>query len=76
VDDVEHFFRVVRAGFSQRRKQLHNSLAAGLRLGPRVVTRALHEAGIDPRRRAERLSVEDWRRVTKALKQLARDFQD
>jgi len=60
VPDVEWFFAVVRAGFSQRRKQLRNSLAAGLGLPPERVEAALQRAGIDPHRRAETLSLEEW----------------
>jgi len=67
VDDVERFFEVVRAGFSQPRKQLRNSLAAGLRLEPSFVAGALREAGLDPRLRAERLGLEDWVRVMQVL---------
>ena len=53
-------FRVVRAGFSQRRKQLRNSLSAGLRLQPHQTESVLRGAGIDPKRRAETLSLEEW----------------
>lgn len=63
VDDVAEFFRVVRAGFCQPRKQLRNSLAAGLQLEPRIVEEALRELGLDPRLRAENLRLEDWARV-------------
>ena len=58
--DERRFFRVVRAGFGQRRKQLRNSLRAGLGIPAEVVEGALEEAGIDPRRRAETLSLEEW----------------
>ncbi|MFO7635285.1 MAG: 16S rRNA (adenine(1518)-N(6)/adenine(1519)-N(6))-dimethyltransferase RsmA [Caldilinea sp.] len=54
------FFAVVRAGFSQKRKQLHNSLAAGLHLDKDAVQHWLDEAGIDPARRAETLSLDEW----------------
>jgi len=54
------FFRVARAGFAQRRKQLRNALAAGLGLPGPAVTAALQAAGIDPRRRAETLSLAEW----------------
>ncbi|MFW6136410.1 MAG: 16S rRNA (adenine(1518)-N(6)/adenine(1519)-N(6))-dimethyltransferase RsmA [Chloroflexota bacterium] len=68
-DQIDTFFTVVRAGFSQRRKQLHNSLSAGL--GERVskydAADRLEEAGVDPRRRAQSLSVEEWIDVTRAL---------
>ena len=62
---AEHpaFFRVVTAGFAQRRKQLINTLASGLRLERTVVTAALERAGIAPTERAERLTVADWVRV-------------
>jgi 16S rRNA (adenine1518-N6/adenine1519-N6)-dimethyltransferase len=59
-DEIGPFFKVVRAGFAQRRKQLRNSLAHGLGLSPQLVTRAMSGAGIDPRRRAQTLSVAEW----------------
>jgi 16S rRNA (adenine1518-N6/adenine1519-N6)-dimethyltransferase len=67
VEDPTGFFRVVRAGFSQRRKQLRNSLAAGLGRPPDEVAVRLTEAGVDPRRRAQTLSLEEWARVTRVL---------
>jgi 16S rRNA (adenine1518-N6/adenine1519-N6)-dimethyltransferase len=61
------FFRVARAGFGQRRKQLRNALAAGLdRPGPEVDA-ALDAAGIDGRRRAETLSLTEWGSLCAAL---------
>lgn len=57
------FFRVVRAGFSQKRKTLRNSLSASLGLSPATVEEALEQAGVDPRRRAETLSLIEWARV-------------
>ncbi len=54
------FFRVARAGFSQPRKQLHNALAAGLALAPSAVAAWLAAADIDPRRRAETLTLTEW----------------
>ena len=64
---ADAFFRVVRAGFSQRRKQLRNTLAAGLRLPPDEVAAKLKAADVDPRRRAQTLSLEEWGRVARAL---------
>ncbi len=61
------FFRVVRAGFSQKRKTLRNSLSAGLGLSPAEVEAALAQAGIDPRRRAQTLSLPEWARVAALL---------
>ncbi|ACZ38274.1 16S rRNA (adenine(1518)-N(6)/adenine(1519)-N(6))-dimethyltransferase RsmA [Sphaerobacter thermophilus] len=54
------FFTLVRAGFSQRRKRLANALADALDLPKSVVGERLTAAGIDPDRRAETLSVEEW----------------
>jgi 16S rRNA (adenine1518-N6/adenine1519-N6)-dimethyltransferase len=67
VDDVERFFRVVRGGFAQRRKQLRNTLASTLHLEPQNVEEALGAHGIDHRRRAETLSIEAWGLVYQAL---------
>jgi 16S rRNA (adenine1518-N6/adenine1519-N6)-dimethyltransferase len=54
------FFRVVQAGFSERRKQLHNALARGLHQKNEDVRAWLLAAEIDPSRRAETLSIEEW----------------
>ncbi len=56
----EQFFRVARAGFGQRRKQLRNSLASGLSAPPPQAEAWLRAAGIDPQRRAETLTIEEW----------------
>jgi 16S rRNA (adenine1518-N6/adenine1519-N6)-dimethyltransferase len=57
------YFRVVRAGFSQRRKTLRNSLSGGLALPAGQVEQALKRAGVNPRRRAETLSLDEWAAV-------------
>lgn len=62
----EAFFRVVRAGFSQKRKQLKNNLR-GLGLSDEAIAAALEEAGVDGRRRAETLTVEEWGKLVKLL---------
>lgn len=59
----DSFFRLVQAGFSQRRKQLHNSLTHGLHRKNVEVQDWLLAANIDPSRRAETLSIEDWLRL-------------
>jgi 16S rRNA (adenine1518-N6/adenine1519-N6)-dimethyltransferase len=63
VEDVDSFFEVVRAGFAQRRKQVRNTLSAELVLPTGEVEQALNRAGINPRRRAQTLSIEEWARV-------------
>lgn len=64
---AEPFFRVARAGFSSPRKQLRNALAHGLEVSTQVAARVLERAGVDPRRRAQTLSLEEWRRVFEAV---------
>ncbi len=66
--DVEacRFFDVARAGFSQPRKQLRNSLASGLQIAPAAVEGWLAVAGIDPKRRAETLSLAEWAALARA----------
>lgn len=67
VEDVASFFEVVRAGFAHRRKQLRNTLSAELALAPSQVEQALSRAGINPRRRAQTLSLEEWARVWREM---------
>jgi len=61
------FFHVVRAGFGQRRKMLRNALSAGLGSPPARVEEALIRAGVDPHRRAETLSLEEWAELVRQL---------
>lgn len=61
--EMETFFRLARAGFSQKRKTLRNALAGGLGVEPAAAERLLIAADIDPRRRAETLSLEEWGRL-------------
>jgi 16S rRNA (adenine1518-N6/adenine1519-N6)-dimethyltransferase len=58
---LESFFRLAKAGFSQKRKNLRNSLAGGMHWSSSQAEAILAKAGIDPRRRAETLSIEEWR---------------
>jgi 16S rRNA (adenine1518-N6/adenine1519-N6)-dimethyltransferase len=63
VPSARAFFETVRAGFSAPRKQLRNSLAQGLAAGTQQAAGLLQQAEIDPRRRAETLSIEEWGRL-------------
>ncbi|MGD9147824.1 MAG: hypothetical protein PVI80_19825, partial [Anaerolineae bacterium] len=65
--DETKYFRVVRAGFSQKRKTLRNSLSAGLGLSTASAGALLEEAGVDARRRAQTLSLEEWAAVAETL---------
>ena len=66
VDDVEAFFRVVRAGFGTKRKQLRNALAHGLRIDTATAAELLAAAGIDPTLRAQSLPLEAWAALARA----------
>ncbi len=57
------FFRVARAGFGAKRKQLRNALANGLSLTADDASRLLARAEIDPARRAETLTLVEWKRL-------------
>lgn len=59
-DLLDTFFLVAKAGFSQKRKTLRNSLSAGLRLEKSTVEDLLANADIDASRRAETLRLEEW----------------
>jgi 16S rRNA (adenine1518-N6/adenine1519-N6)-dimethyltransferase len=67
-EELDAFFRLARAGFSQKRKTLRNTLSAGLGLPAVQAESLLAAAGIDPRRRAETLSIAEWGRLTDVWK--------
>jgi 16S rRNA (adenine1518-N6/adenine1519-N6)-dimethyltransferase len=60
------FFAVVRAGFGQKRKQLKNALGEGLHISTEAAGVLIEGAGIDPRRRAETLTLEEWAALARA----------
>jgi len=63
---IDTFFRLAKAGFGQKRKTMRNALAAGLHLDGEQAAQLLESAGIDPQRRAETLSLDEWQRLTEA----------
>lgn len=68
VTDEARFRRVVKAAFAQRRKTIANSLKSDRALWVKASTEtALERAGIDPRRRAETLSVEEFAALERAV---------
>ena len=60
------FFRLAKAGFSQKRKTLHNSLSGGMGWSKDKTEQLLLSSGIDPLRRAETLSLEEWLKLLKS----------
>jgi 16S rRNA (adenine1518-N6/adenine1519-N6)-dimethyltransferase len=71
VPDAETFFAVVRAGFGQRRKQIRNSLRTNLAAPQEQIDAMLAEAGIDPQRRAETLTLAEWARLARVWRTAA-----
>lgn len=67
---LNDFFTLIKAGFSQKRKTLRNSLSGGLRLASSQVEEILNSAGVDPQRRAETLSLDEWASVVKQYRKL------
>lgn len=67
--DIEpaKFFRIVKAGFSGRRKKLRGSLAGGLGISKKKADGLLAAAGIDPNLRAQNLDLQDWYKIYTAL---------
>jgi 16S rRNA (adenine1518-N6/adenine1519-N6)-dimethyltransferase len=58
------FFRVVKAGFSSRRKTILNSLSGGLRLSREETEKLIEKAGLKATSRPQELSLNDWHRLT------------
>ncbi|MFH1582349.1 MAG: 16S rRNA (adenine(1518)-N(6)/adenine(1519)-N(6))-dimethyltransferase RsmA [bacterium] len=66
--DTDLFFKIVKAGFTQPRKQLLNNLSKKLELNRVKVQRWLTENGVNSERRAETLTVENWINLTKSFR--------
>lgn len=61
------FFRVVKAGFSAKRKTLLNNLASSLQLEKNLVEEKIKTAGLQPTVRAQELSIDDWKILSSLL---------
>ena len=66
-NNLDRFFKLIKAGFSQKRKTLRNSLSSGLHISTTNAAELLTRANIDPQRRAETLSIEEWELLTEAI---------
>ncbi len=73
VDERDQFFRVVRAGFGQKRKTLRNSLASGLSISPARSEAALLSSALSPKQRAQELDIPQWLDLMRALQAEMRD---
>lgn len=66
---LDVFFRLAKAGYSQKRKTLRNALSGGLRIEPSQATELLAQANIDPQRRAETVSLDEWAKLVNVWNQ-------
>lgn len=66
-DGDRHLFRIIRAGFSARRKQLQNSLAATLHRTPVEIGEKLLSIGVQPTARAQEIPVQTWPKISQVL---------
>lgn len=62
-------FKLAKAGFGQKRKQLRNSLSSGLGMNTEVVEDMLLNVGIDPKRRPQELILEEWTALAEKIHQ-------
>ncbi|MEK7653051.1 MAG: rRNA adenine dimethyltransferase family protein [Patescibacteria group bacterium] len=69
-DDSKEFFRIVKIGFSSRRKQLQNNLAAGLKVKNEEIKEILRGLGFDQKVRAQELRVEDWVKLVEKIQNI------
>jgi 16S rRNA (adenine1518-N6/adenine1519-N6)-dimethyltransferase len=65
--DKKQFYQLLKAGFSNRRKTLHNSLAAGLHITKDQTAALLTSAGLKPSSRPQELALDDWHHLHLAL---------
>lgn len=65
--DEKQFFRVIKAGFSEKRKMLRSSLSGGLQITKQEAETLLDRAGIDAQLRAQALSLDDWHKLYKVV---------
>jgi len=70
-DMLENFFKLIKAGFSQKRKTLRNALSGGMHWPAAQAGELLDASGIDPMRRAETLSLAEWKRLVDTTGRLA-----
>ncbi|HEX8974527.1 MAG TPA: 16S rRNA (adenine(1518)-N(6)/adenine(1519)-N(6))-dimethyltransferase RsmA [Patescibacteria group bacterium] len=66
-EETKKFFKIVRAGFSAKRKTLANNLSSSLQLDKKEVEEKLESLGFSKNVRAQELGVEDWKRLLNVL---------
>lgn len=66
-EEVDKFFELVRIGFSSKRKQLANNLSSGFKMDRLSMESTLRTVDIDPKRRAETLTIREWQLISKVV---------
>jgi 16S rRNA (adenine1518-N6/adenine1519-N6)-dimethyltransferase len=67
VTSEANFFKTVRAGFCAARKQVANALSQGLDISKPEVRSLMQKAAVEPQKRAETLTLEEWARLEKVF---------
>jgi 16S rRNA (adenine1518-N6/adenine1519-N6)-dimethyltransferase len=67
IPDEKHLFRILKACFSGKRKQIHNTLTNNLQLSKERVGEVLQKAGVDVMQRPQQLTIEQWLAISKEL---------
>lgn len=69
--DPISFMRLVKIGFSQKRRQIHHPLSSGLHLSKVEISDILKATNIEPTLRAEDLRLEDWKKLYIAISKIS-----
>jgi len=67
ITDKKLFFRIIKMAFSGKRKQVHNTLASGLKISKEEVLQILKSCGIDAAMRPQDIAIKDWVRLYQAI---------
>jgi len=73
IGDEKKFFRILRACFSGKRKQLHNTLTNNLKLDKQKALAILQELGIDAKTRPQELTIEEWVKLNDKIDMIDQD---
>jgi 16S rRNA (adenine1518-N6/adenine1519-N6)-dimethyltransferase len=67
MSEIDHFFRIAKAGFAQKRKKLRNALSAGLHITSEEVEDIMVRAKIEPSMRAQELALDQWQQLSRSF---------
>ena len=66
-EHLDMFFSLIKAGFSQKRKTITNAISAGMRWDKGKTAELLVKSSLDPKRRAQTLSMDEWKRLVEVV---------